>query len=65
MTLDKFTIKQLRVLGGFNQQQMATKLNMSYNTYIAKELGRRKWKYEEVENVSKVFMIPLERISIE
>lgn len=52
--MEKLTVKQVRMLMGLTQLEMAKRLDMKTATYINKEKGLSSWKVEEAAKIEKL-----------
>ena len=58
----KYTIGQARILGGFNQVEIAERLHMTEKTYIQYEKYRRVFRIDTALDFVKATNIPLDNI---
>ena len=58
----KYTIEQARILGGFNQVEIAERLHMAEKTYIQYEKYRRVFRIDTALDFVKATNIPLDNI---
>ena len=60
--MEKYTVKQARMLLGISIREMAKKLGMSQNTYMNKENGLSRFYYDEALKFSSIVNIPADNI---
>lgn len=52
--METLTVKQVRLLMGLTQSEMAKKLDLKTATYINKEKGISSWKVQEAAKIEKI-----------
>lgn len=60
--IDKYTVKQARLLANISVREMAKRLGMSQNAYFNKEKGLSRFYYDEAEKLSSIVNIPMDNI---
>ena len=60
--MEKYTVKQARLLSGISIKKMAKELGMSPSGYRNKEIGRSDFYYHEAVKLSAIVGIPIEKI---
>lgn len=59
--MNRFTIKQWRLIKGLTQREFAKKVGINYLTYQAKEAGKRPWKAEEIKAISTFLEVSIDK----
>ena len=60
--MEQYTVRQVRSLLGLSIPKMAEKMNMHPQTYRNKELGIRKWYFDETIKLSEISSIDKDKI---
>lgn len=63
--MEKMTIKQIRVGLNMTQKQMAKYLGISTVSYTNKEIGKRRFYFDEVERICELAKISIDVVKIE
>lgn len=63
--MEKMTIKQIRVGLNMNQKQMAKYLGISPVSYTNKEIGKRRFYFDEVKRICELAKISIDVVKIE
>lgn len=63
--MEKMTIKQIRVGLNMTQKQMAKYLGISPVSYTNKEIGKRRFYFDEVKRICELAKIPIGVVKIE
>ena len=61
---EKFTPKQVRLLIGLNQNEMAEKLGISTSAYVLKELGKGRFYFDEIQKICEMGKISIDKIKM-
>lgn len=65
LRMDKMTIKQIRVGLNMTQKQMAKYLGISPVSYTNKEIGKRRFYFDEVKRICELAKISIDVVKIE
>ena len=60
--MDKYTVKQARVLSDISIRDMAKRLGLSTTTYMNKEKGLSRFYFDEAVKLSEIVKIPMDSI---
>lgn len=63
--MEKMTIKQIRVGLNMTQKQMAKYLGISPVSYTNKEIGKRRFYFDEVKRICELAKISIDVVKIE
>jgi transcriptional regulator with XRE-family HTH domain len=63
--MEKMTIKQIRVGLNMTQKQMAKYLGISPASYTNKEIGKRRFYFDEVKRICELAKISIDVVKIE
>lgn len=61
--MEQRLLKSKRVLKGFTQEQIASKIGMNTKSYNLKENGKNRFSLEEVARVSEALKLTLEEVN--
>lgn len=56
---EDLNLKQLRVIKGLSQEEVAKYIGLKKQSYNLSEWGKRKFKVDEVEKMSILFNVPI------
>lgn len=56
---EDLNLKQLRAIKGLSQEEVAKYIGLKKQSYNLGELGKRKFKIDEVEKMSSLFNVPI------
>ena len=65
LRMEKMTIKQIRVGLNMTQKQMAKYLGISPVSYTNKEIGKRRFYFDEVKRICELAKISIDVVKIE
>ena len=65
LRMEKMTIKQIRVGLNMTQKQMAKYLGISTVSYTNKEIGKRRFYFDEVKRICELSKISIDVVKIE
>lgn len=60
--MEKYTVRQARMLSDISTREMAKKLGVSLNCYLNKEKGLSRFYYDEAIKFSAIVGIPVDSI---
>lgn len=65
LRMEKMTIKQIRVGLNMTQKQMAKYLGISTVSYTNREIGKRRFYFDEVKRICELAKISIDVVKIE
>ena len=60
--MEKYTVRQARILANISIREMAKLLGVSQNTYFKKEKGLSRFYYDEAVKFSSLVNVPIDNI---